>query len=198
MIRKKKIVITSLVVAIVMLLSISIAYAALSTTLTITMNQITQNAMTWDIGFQTGTVTGVVTTTNNLASCGTATATSTTISGISTTLSDVGDRCAYTFTVKNNGTIGGKIASISVTQPSGQSCSVNGSTMVCGDITYKLHYDSATSTSLVAVGNTIAPKSGSTPTTKTIVLTIENTGSAAPTADYNQSGFAYTIKYGQN
>jgi len=198
MIRNKKTIISFFAVAIVLLLSISIAYAALSTTLTVTMNQLTQNAMTWDIGFQTGTVTGVVTTTNNLATCGTATATSTTISGVSPTLSDVGDRCAYTFKIKNNGTIGGKIAAINVTKPSGQSCTVNGSTMVCGDITYKLHYDTATSTSLVAVGNTINPKSGSTATTKTVVLTIEHTGSAPASSDYTQSGFAYTIRYGQN
>lgn len=70
--------------------------------------------------------------------------------------------------------------------------------MVCGDITYKLRYNNASSTSLLALNDTIAPKSGSTPTDQTVVLTIEHTGTTASTTDYNQSGFSYTITYGQN
>ncbi len=198
MIRRKKLVLSFMIVAFVMLLSISIAYAALGTTLTVTVNKVTQNAMTWDIGFQTGTVSGVATTTNSLASCGSATATTDTISGITTTLADVGDKCAYTFTIKNNGTIGGKISAIDITKPTNTTCTTSGSTMVCGDITYKLHYDNEASSSLVAIGDTIAAKSGSAPTVKTVVLTIEHTGTTASTTDYDQLDFSYKITYGQN
>ena len=198
MIRKKKIILSFIIIAVVLLLSIAIAYAALSTTLTITFNKVTQNPMTWDIAFQTGTVAGVSTSTNSLSSCGSATATTDTISGISTTLADVGDKCAYTFVIRNNGTIAGKISSIDITKPNNTTCTITGSTMVCGDITYKLHYDNESSTSLVGIGDTIAPKDGSTPTLKTVVLTIEHTGTTASTEDYEQLGFSYKITYGQN
>jgi len=198
-IRNKKLVITFFIILTVILVSVSIAYAALSTTLQITTNKITQNAMTWDIGFATGTVTGEARVNNsNAVSCGEATATATAITGISTSLSGVGDECAYTFTIRNNGTIGGIITAINITKPTSTSCTINGSTMVCGSITYKLHYDTATSTSLVAVNNTIAPKSGTTPTTKTVVLTITHTGTIASATDFNQNGFAYNITFSQN
>ncbi len=197
MIRKKKIILSFIIIAVVLLLSISIAYAALSTSLVITVNS-TQNPMTWDIAFQTGTVTGVSTSTNSLSSCGSATATTDTISGISTTLADVGDKCAYTFVIRNNGTIAGKISSIDITKPTNTTCTIVGSTMVCGDITYKLHYDNESSTSLVGIGDTIAPKDGSTPTLKRVVLTIEHTGTTASTEDYDQLGFSYKITYEQN
>ena len=55
-----------------------------------------------------------------------------------------------------------------------------------------------TSTSFVAVGDTIAAKSGSTATEKIVVLTIEHTGTTAQTNDYVQAGFSYTLTFGQN
>ena len=198
MIRNKRLVAFFFIIAFVLLLSVSVAYAALSSTITVTINKVSQQAMTWDIGFQTGTITGEVTTSNALASCGTATATATTISGISTRLADVGDKCAYTFRIRNNGTIGGKITNIAITKPTSTTCTIDGSTMVCGDITYKLRYSTASSTSLVALGDTIAAKSGSTPTEKIVVLTIEHTGTTAQTNDYVQAGFSYTLTFGQN
>ena len=199
MIRRKRLVYTIIIVLIVAIVSITIGYSALNASMNITMNKITQNAMTWDIGFKTGTITGTAVTNNSgNINCGTATATATTISGISTKLSGVGDKCAYTFQIQNNGTIAGKISSINITKPTSTTCTTSGSTMVCGNITYKLHYTSATSTSLVAVNDTIAAKSGTTATTKTVVLTIEHTGTTIETGSYNQNGFSYTINYAQN
>lgn len=199
MIRDRKFVAIVFCSLVATLLSISVAYASLQSTLVTTLNQMSQEAMTWDIAFVSGTITGeaVVNNSGNI-SCGTATATATTISGISPTLSDVGDKCAYTFTVRNDGTIAGEIASITVTDPTGLTCTKTGSTMVCGDITYKLRYDSASSNTLVAVNDTINPKSGSTATTKTVVLTVEYTGATAAADDFTQSGFSYTILYAQH
>ena len=197
MIRRKRLVFTIIFVLVISIASISIGYAALSTSISITMNKITQNAMTWNIGFKTGTVSGSVTTNNSgNAVCGSATATATTISGVAPSLA-MGDKCAYTFYIQNNGTIGGKISSINITKPTGATCTTSGSTMTCGNIVYKLRYTSATSNTLVATGNTIAAKSGSTATSKTVVLTIEHNGSVE-TAAYTQSGFQYTINFTQN
>ena len=91
-----------------------------------------------------------------------------------------------------------EISTISITKPTSTSCTTSGSTMVCGNITYKLHYDTATSTSLVAVNDVIAAKSGSTATKKTVVLTVEHTGTNPGTADYKQLSFAYDITFVQN
>jgi len=198
MIRNKKRVMTIIIVLAILIVFTSIAFAALSTTLNITMNKVTQSAQTWNIGFQTGTVNGVLTATDtNQASCGSATATANAITGVKVKLAYVGDRCAYTFKIQNNGSIAGQISNIEVTKPNSTTCTITGSTMVCGNITYKLHYDTATSTSLVAVNDTINAKSGSTATIKTVVLTAEYTGTTQSTSDFTQSGFAYKLTYAQ-
>ena len=197
MFRKKKFIVTSLIVVAVLLLSVSIAYAALSSSLTITLPQVKQQVMTWDIGFNPGTVTcSVITDNSGITSCGTATVTATTVSGIQVTLSEPGDKCACTLSVLNNGTIGGKISTINVTKPTNTTCTISGSTMTCGNFIYRLRYDNASSSSYVSVGDTIAPKSGSTPTTKTVVLTIEHSSTTQQEA--SQTGFAYSITYSQN
>jgi len=197
MIRRKRLIFTIILILVVAITSISIGYSALSTSLNITMNKITQSAMTWNVGFQTGTITGTISTnTSGSCFCGNATATATTISGIAPYIA-AGDKCTYAFTLQNNGTIGAKITSINITKPTSTTCTTSGSTMTCGNIIYKLRYTSATSSSLVATGNTIAAKSGSTATTKKVYLTIEHNG-AAETGAYTQSNFKYTLVFGQN
>lgn len=197
MLRNEKLVYGLFIFLAIILCSIAVGYAALSTTLHVTANKVSQNAQTWNIAFDTGTVTGVGTG-SNMVSCGSATAQATTISGFNIQLGDVGDKCAYTFKIANNGTIAGRISTINITKPASTSCTTSGSTMVCGNITYKLHYNTATSTSLVAVNDTIAAKSGSTATKKTVVLTVEHTGTNPGTADYKQLSFAYDITFVQN
>ena len=198
MYRDKKSIIIVLIIVGVFLASVTVAYALLQTSLNVTVNSVTQQNLVWNIGFETGTVTGVaaVNASNNV-SCGTATVTATTVSGISPILSDVSDECAYTLTIKNSGDIAGQISNITIQDPTGLTCTKSGSTMVCGDITYKLRYDTATSTTLVAVGDTISPRSGTTPTTKTVVLTIQYTGSTPADDDFTQSGFSYTLLFSQ-
>ena len=199
MLRKKQVIIVVLIILMIILMGITVGYAIFSTTLNISMNSVTQQPLTWNIGFQPGTVNGVATVSHiQDAGCGTATATATTILGITSTLADVGDRCSYTFKILNNGTIAGKISGIVITEPSGANCTKNGSTMICGSITYKLHYDTEQSTNLVSLNDTIAAKSGSTATEKTVVLTIEHTGAVAETENFSQHGFSYTITYAQN
>jgi len=198
MVRKNNLVLISGIL-IVLVLFLTIAYAALSTTLKPKFTGITQSAMSWNVGFKTGTVTGTASGTTSGITCGSATATATTISGINVSISNPGDKCSYTFQIQNNGTIGAKISAITPTKPANTTCATaSASTMVCGNITYKLRADSATSSTLLAVGNTIAAKSGSTATLKTVVLTAEYSGSSASSDDFYQTGFAYTINFTQN
>lgn len=198
MIRNKKLIRNIFIVIAVLILITSIAFAALSQTLNISTNKVTQSAQSWNIGFEAGTINGVLTATDpRMATCGAATVTSDTITGINVILENIGDKCAYTFNLKNSGTIGGKLTNLVVTKPTSTSCSTSGSTMVCGNITYKLRYDTATSNTLVTLNDTIAPKSGNTPTTRVVVLTAEYTGSSLASDDFQQNGFAYTLTYSQ-
>lgn len=197
--RRNKNMIIIIITLLIFILILTTAYASLSTTLSPKFTGITQNAMTWSIGFKTGTVTGTASGNTSGITCGSATATATTLSGINVSLSNPGDKCSYTFQIQNNGTIGAKISAITPKKPSDATCqTVSGSTIVCGNITYKLRADSATSNTLLAVGNTIAGKSGSTATLKTVVLTAEYSGATASTDDFYQTGFGYTINFTQN
>ena len=200
MIRRKRLVYVIAGILVFFVLTLSIAFAALSTTLNITMNKVTQQAMSWNIGFQTGTITGVASGNNtNSIECGTATATATSISTFNTTLSQAGDMCAYTFKLLNNGTVPGKISAINITKPTTWSgtCSISGSTMTCGNFVFKLRYDSATSNSLVAVNNTIAGKTGSSAVQKTLVLTVEYTGDSYESEDYELGTYKYQLSFVQ-
>ena len=90
-------VIAAVVIAVLILIT-SIAFAALSQTLNISTNKVTQSAQSWNIGFEAGTINGVLTATDpRMATCGAATVTSDTITGVSVVLENIGDKCAYTF-----------------------------------------------------------------------------------------------------
>ena len=186
-----------LVVLIVFLgltLAAGIAYSALSTTLLVNTNKVNVNALTWNIGFQSETVSGVATGSDtSYMQCGTVTSNASQVTGVRAILSDVGDKCSYTLHIVNSGGIGAKITSISTTNPEGYTCSTTGSTMVCGNITYKLRYTSSSSSSLLAVNNTFGIG-----TTTDVYLTIEYTGSSAAADDFEQNNFGYTIVFGQN
>ena len=195
MIKDRKMVGIVIGLLVIVLSGLAIAYSVFQTTVVASVNSVTQRTL--EVQIVAGTITGQIDSNiSGLVSCGTATATATQISGVSPVLSSAGDKCSYTFIVRNQGTLPGKILSIVIASPSGTSCTKTGSTMICGNITYKLHYNTASSTSLVAVNDTIDAMSGSTPGTRTVVLTIEATNATTPTEDFTQSGFSYTIQYG--
>ena len=185
----------ALIVAIVMLLAITTAYAALSTTLNIQTNSVVQEALTWNVGFTgtsaTATSTGTSTTGR---SCGTATITATSVTVAETTLSKPDDKCVYTLTVKNSGTIPAKLSTITPTKPTGTSVTcgtASGPTMVCGNITYKLTSNSAGTTALAT--NTTLAANG----TQTVYLVVSYTGTTVNSSEITQSGAKFALKYDQ-
>ncbi len=186
----------ALIVFLGLTLAVGIGYSALSTNLYVSTNRVNVNALTWNVGFQSETVSGVASATNSDTSymqCGTVTSNASQVTGVRAILSDVGDKCSYTLHIVNSGGIGAKITSISTTSPEGYSCTTTGSTMVCGNITYKLRYTSSSSNSLLAVNNTFGIG-----TTTAVYLTIEYSGSTAAADDFEQNNFGYTIVFGQN
>ena len=175
-------------------IGLGIAYAALSATLKTNTSPVTADSLTWNIGFLSETVSGVASGSDtSYMQCGTVTANASQVSGVRAILSDVGDKCSYTLHIVNNGDIGAKITSISTTNPTGYTCTTTGSTMVCGDITYKLRYTSSSSSTYLAVNNTFAA-----PSNTAVYLTVEYTGSTAAADDFEQNNFGYTIVFGQN
>ena len=182
-------VIGTLCVAVV---ALSIAYAALSTTLRINFGNVTQSEQSWSVGFlgteATGTATG---TSNQGLTCGKATITSDNVSIANTTISKPGDKCVYELTIKNNGSINANLATITPVQPSSTSCTNNGASMVCGNITYKLTTESA-GTTLLTTNRTLNADDE-----LKVYLTAEYTGTDVSNSSEVQSGAGFTLIYNQ-
>ena len=182
-----------LVGAILMIVAMSIAFAALSTTLNITANTVKNSTtVTWNIGFQGSSATATVGGTSATGRvCGDATITPTTVTVATTTLSKPDDSCTYALTIKNSGTITGTLANITQTKPTGVTCSGSTSSMVCGNITYKLTTDSDGQVALTT-GGTLAANA-----TRTVYLVIKYTGTELSSTAISQSAAAFGITYNQ-
>ena len=179
-----------LLIAVILVLGVGIAYAALSTTLNITFNNLTQNPVTWSVGFQGTTATGEFSGTSaTSSSCGSATISPSAVSIADTELSKPGDKCTYTLTVKNTGTISAKLNTITPTAPSGISCTTNSASMVCGNITYKLLTDTTNGT-LLSTGGVLPAN-----TPETIYLVAEFTGSSVVSSSIVHSGAKFALYY---
>lgn len=184
-----------LVLALVVIIGgLSLAYAALSATLNVQFGDITQNALTWNVGFQETSVTPTAAGTSATGrSCGNATVTASTVTVSATTLSKPDDKCTYALTIKNSGTIAATLNSITPKNPNSTSCSTsNGATMVCGNLTYKLTTDSAGSQLLGT--NRLLAIGGSLP----VYLIVSYTGTGLNTTNNTQSGAAFALSYTQS
>ena len=182
-------------VMVVVLAGISVAYAALSTTLNVTTNKITQSALTWNVAFTGNTITATEGGTSNTErSCGTATVSGTSVTVADTKLSKPDDSCTYTLTVKNNGTIPAKLTNITPTAPSSITCgTTSGPTMVCGNITYRLLSSTSGSGTSLPTNTTLAASG-----TQTIYLEVKYTGTTVNSSAVTQSGGTFALVYSQN
>lgn len=183
---------TILLAVIVGVVGVTIAYAALSSTLNVSVSQVTQNSLTWNVGFTGSSATATVGGTSATGrSCGTATITPTTVTIGNTTLSKPDDSCTYQLTISNSGGINAKLTSINPTNPASTNCTTSsGPTMICGNITYKLASDAegtalATNTTLNA-GNT-----------QTVYLIIKYTGTTVNSSAVTQSGASFSVVFSQ-
>ena len=150
--KQTKMVIVAIAIIIV-ILGVTVVYAPLSNDLIINVGKITQSTLTWDVKFRAGSVTPTESGTTNVGRvCGTATVDTSTISVPNLTLSKPGDVCSYALVVENNGKIDATLATIVAISPNETSCNNNGSTMICGNITYVLATDAAGNTPLATGG----------------------------------------------
>ena len=180
--------------AVIVLLGVGIAYAALSTTLTVTFGKVTQNALTWKVGFTGTSATGTRTGTSATgASCGAATNTESAVTVADTTLSKPEDGCIYKLQVKNSGGIAAKLGTVTPTKPSSTTCgTASGANMVCGNITYKLTTDSAGSTVISSSNFTVGAGA-----TKDLYLVVRYTGTSLASSAITQSGASFSLPFNQ-
>jgi len=108
--KTRKVKIISLIVLVVMILCLTVAFAALSQTLTIN-GSAAVNAASWDIHFENLTLSEK---TGTAEVSGTPQLTGTSISGIDVSLNKPGDKIVYEFDLVNNGSIEAKLTNINV------------------------------------------------------------------------------------
>ncbi len=180
------VIVTILAVAV---LGLSIAYAALSSTLTARFGSVSQTPQTWSVGFQPGTAAG---SSVGGVECGNATVTENQASVGNLMLSKPNDKCTYQLTIKNTGSITAQLDRITPTSPSGATCTSEGAQMVCGDITYKITTDES-GTTLLTPGGTLAASTG----TLTVYLIATYSGTEVHDVSSTQSGASFTIVYEQ-
>lgn len=185
-----------MIVLVVIVAGFSIAYAVLSTTLTITGN-VTQNALQFGPTCKNETVSGTFSGTSTTgSSCGNVTCSGTTFTVAETKLSKPNDKCIWKLTVENKKDINAKLTAIAASAPSSVSCTIEtaNNKMTCGDMEYFLTTDSNGST-LLTTGGTIAKTNG----TQTIYLVAhrKNVGTLN-TNTVTHNGAKFTLTYTQN
>lgn len=178
----------------VMIIGLSVAFAALSTTLTINFGNVTQSSQNWNVQFKeesaleaekNGTSdTGLV--------CGTVKATTTTATVSDSTLSKPGDKCVWALNVKNTGTIDATLSTITPVTPSSVECTTVGASMVCGNITYKLA-SNADGSALLATGVDVLNTTGNLP----VYLVAEYTGTELSATPVTHTGAGFTMNFAQ-
>ena len=193
MLKNKNSLLIILGVAVVSFGAVSIAFAALSQTLNITSGKVTQNALTWNVGFVAGTYTGTADgTSSNGLSCGSITATRNALTVANTTLSKPGDVCYYDIPISNTGDLDAYLQSISYTKPTSTTCTildpkVNSSyrygNLSCGNVIYYI-------SGACAYINSV-PHNES----KELSLVIKYVGDSLNTATVTQKNAQITVSY---
>ena len=178
----KVIAVVALLVAVV---GLSVAYAALSTTLQIT-GQATINSASWNVQFAAGTGTPV-----GGATATTPTVTSTSISNLSVTLTKPGDSYSYTFNIQNTGSINAKLGTVNIGTISCTSENQEEATATCEDLEYSVTYKDGTP---FTVGDALDSQA-----VKEAVLTISYKDSAdtVPASPVTVNGLTATLIYDQ-
>lgn len=186
---KQNMIIVALLCA--MLFGLAVAYAVLSVTMNVTLGKITQNAMSWNVGFETGTTTASETGSSN-TSCGEAITTANTVSIENTKLTTIRDKCVYKLKIKNTGTIDAMLESISPKVPTSMACDTSTTAkMICGNITYKLTLDPE-GLSLIDVNNLVSANTGEL----VVYLSAEYTGTTTE-VEIEQGNGGFIFNYVQ-
>ena len=185
------------VALIVAVLGLTVAFAAMSTTLTIN-GTAEVNTASWDIHFEnlsSAVTTGDATeTTAPTIQTGADSKPNTKIGDFKIQLTKPGDSVTYTFDVVNDGTIDAKLGTLTMGTPqctsNAEPTVENDATIVCDGLTYELTYTDGGAP--VAQDDTLNKGE-----TKNLTLKLAFDGDALPTDDVAISGLDITMIYNQ-
>lgn len=187
-----------IVAFLVVIAGLSVAYAALSTTLNINVDKVTANKIDWDVSMSCSLTTSGGTSATG-RSCGAVSTSGTSITVADSQLSKPGDYCLYTCTVTNGSDVAislGNIASTAPTKASGtESCTASGSAITCTYVKYQL----CTAQSSGTCSTALSTSNGSVPanSTKTIYLLNSFTSTSLNTAGAVLTNAKFTLTYNQ-
>lgn len=200
--KKMYIILFSLVFVVIVM---SVGYAIMSTALNIQFgsgtNALTLKKEAWNVSLMTsgnnnGTASGSADTVGR--SCGSLTVTANTITVGDTTLSKPGDKCLWTFKVKNSGTIDASLQSVSNIGPDGITCSEVSTLytkMVCGNIAYRILTSSSDENSALKSGidsSDVLPGEE-----KTYYIMAKYVGTNLNSSPVTHSGVSFKLNYVQ-
>lgn len=201
--KNKSYIIVGILALLVSVAAVSIAYAALNSTLEIN-GEATVLASSWKIKYA-NLAAAVVTGDAVEVTAPTINTNDTKVGDFSATLKSPGDSIKYTFDVVNDGTFDAEISSFTMPTPvcTGKSTDATkkaaDETNVCNNIEYTLTYSDGTA---VAVGDTLANKDAATGHTRGLILTLrlKDTMTAAelPSDDVEISNLTITTIYAQD
>ncbi len=192
--KTKAVAIVALIVAV---LGLTVAFAALSTTLTIN-GTAEVNTATWDIHFEnlsSAVTTGDATeTTAPTIQVGANSKPNTKIGDFKVQLTKPGDSVTYTFDVKNTGTIDATLGTLTLGTPQCTSIAEptveNDATIVCDNLTYELTYTDGGAK--VTQGDALNKGE-----TKNLTLKLSFDGDQLPSDDVSIDGLDVTMIYNQ-
>lgn len=208
--KERKIKSMSLVAMIVAVLGLTVAFAALSQTLTINGTAKVEKA-TWDIHYAAADGASANKTKSTHSANVTVTegdVSGTTVSGLSATLTKPGDTVTFYWDVVNNGDIDAYISSlvpatIDNTQLQCTATNNQDATNVCNDLVFTFKYVDGDA---VKTNDTLAAKTGNNATVRHLELTLtypstvtsEGAGATWPTGDVNITLPTITTTYSQS
>ena len=181
----------------VAVITLTIAYAAMSQQLNITANATIGNKQaSWNIFFaENANQENICTATGSAVIGAQPTLTATDISGLAATLRAPSDTIVCKFAIKNTGLLNGKITTLTNHTPtytgSGSSAAAD-QTLVSQNLTYNFTYDETGNTSPVAQNDTL-----NTNQTKKVKIVIAYSGSDLPNNDVSIEDLGTTIVYTQ-
>lgn len=180
-----------LIVLLVSVFGLGIAYALLSTTLTIS-GTTSVSAATWDIHFSNLNASSTGDATYTLPQFTSATA----LTDYEIVLTKPGDSVTFTFDIVNAGTISSAISSLVKGTPScsgiaGSSTGTTDGPIVCNNLSYTFTYSDNT---VVNVGDTL--NKGETKSVK-LTLSYNSSATQVPTNDVAISNLDITMIYSQ-
>lgn len=177
-----------LIVLIVAVISMTVVYAAFSTTLSI-KSSAKVSATKWDIHFEnltlvpnSGSNTGTVIRAAQILD------NTTQIGNLIVDLKKPGDFVSYTFDIVNDGDINAKLNSIVLATPN-----CGGNTQACSKLEYNVKYTSNSATP--TVGNTLNKNSS---VNATLTIKYKDNDPLTSDTDISVSGINVTFLYGQN